>query len=220
MNVALDMNKTAGPEEQNLPSMPATVQLVAEKAAARGVSASHTSQVGDSANFLASAAQPANASVATAEKVMPSAPVDPTAKIVALMASAVVRLRQTGADDFEVAIQPDPNTEILLRVSLQGNGAEIQAELRRGDSAAFAARWQELQERLAQQGVKLAALAANADQAGSLGRDAGFSSPQHQSEAEQDAAPFGYAETTTNNNNTSRPTVAHPGTARGWETWA
>ena len=220
MNVALDMNKTAGPEEQNLPSAPATVQLAAEKSVLRGVSASHTNSAGDPASLLA-ATQPAKESVATAEKVTLAAPVDPTAKIAALMASAVVRFRQTGEDNFEVAIQPDPNTEIMLRVTLQGDGAEMHAELRRGDSAAFAARWQELQERLAQQGVKLAALAASKEPAGAPGQNAEFRSPQQQSEADQDAAPFGYAETTTATNATSAPRpAAHPGTARGWETWA
>jgi hypothetical protein len=220
MTVALDMNKTAGPEEQNLPSAPATVQMAAEKAVLRGVSASHTSSAGDPASLLA-VTQPSKESVATAEKVTLTAPVDPTAKIAALMASAVVRLRQTGEDDFEVAIQPDENTEIMLRVTLQGDGAEIHAELRRGDSAAFAARWQELQERLAQQGVKLAALGAGDELSGAPGQNSEFRSPQQQSEADQDAAAFGYAETTTvTNTNTPRPAAAQPDGGRGWETWA
>ena len=221
MNVVLDMNKTAGPEEQNLPSAPATVHLAAEKAVLRSVSASQTGSVGDPASLL-TAAQPTRESVATAEKVTLTAPVDPTAKIAALMASAVVRFRQTGEDNFEVAIQPDQNTEIMLRVTLQGDGAEIHAELRRGDSAAFAARWQELQEKLAQQGVRLAALDASEKQSGAPGQNAEFRSPQQQSESDQDAAPFGYAETTTATNatNAPRPAAARPSPARGWETWA
>ena len=221
MNVVLDMNKTAGPEEQNLPSAPATVHLAAEKAVLRSVSASQTGSVGDPAGLL-TAAQPTRESVATAEKVALTAPVDPTAKIAALMASAVVRFRKTGEDDFEVAIQPDQNTEIMLRVTLQGDGAEIHAELRRGDSAAFAARWQELQEKLAQQGVRLAALDASEKQSGAPGQNAEFRSPQQQSESDQDAAPFGYAETTTATNatNAPRPAAARPSPARGWETWA
>lgn len=219
MNVAQDMTKTTGPAdlpEQNLPTGSATAQVLAERAGSRSASLSHTTPATEAASALTAFVRPAAEAAPASEKLTPVAPVDPTTKLVALMANAVVQLRQTGADDFEVAIQPDPNTEIVLRVTLQGEGAEIHAELRRGDSAAFAARWQELQERLAQQGVKLAALTAGQPDAGSLGHDSEFSSPQRESEPDGENIPSSTATTT----HTNRPAATQPDRGRGWETWA
>jgi hypothetical protein len=221
MNVAQDMTKTTGPAdlpEQNLPTGSATAQVLAERAGTRSASLSHTTPATEAASALTAFVRPAAEAAPASEKLTPVAPVDPTAKLVALMASAVVQLRQTGADDFEVAIQPDPNTEIVLRVTLQGEGAEIHAELRRGDSAAFAARWQELQERLAQQGVKLAALTAGQPDAGSLGHGSEFSSPQREPEPEGESDPFSITTATTTH--TQRPAATQPERGRGWETWA
>ena len=219
MNLAQDMNKNSELAEQILPPATMPTALVVEKAGAPRSASGPAGAAGDSANALVSLVGSATESSAPAEKVLHVVPVDPTAKVVALMASAVVRLRQTGEDSFEVAIQPDPNTEIWLRVSMQGTGTEIQAELRRGDGAAFAARWSELQEQLARQGVKLAALAAGQDRAGGFGQNPGFASPQRQPEPEGPGAPLGGAVRTTTVN-TSRAVAAPPGRAGGWETWA
>jgi len=217
MNMAQDMNKTSGQEEQNLPPAPATAPWLAEQAGPRALSASHTSTSGDTASALAAFVQPATEAGRATEPVAHVAPVDPTAKVLALMAGAVVQFRQTGADDFEVSLQPDPDTEIRLRVSLGISGVEMQAELRRGDAAALAARWPDLQERLAQQGIKLAALTEGDASSGGFGQDSGFASPRQQPEAEGEAAPFATT-TTTAHPNPAAPT--RPSHARGWETWA
>jgi hypothetical protein len=219
MNVAQDMNETTGPAEspeQNLPAGSATAQVLAERAGARSSSLHLTTPAAEAASAMTAFIRPGAEAAPTSEKLTPVAPVDPTAKLVALMASAVVQLRQTGAEDFEVAIQPDPTTEIVLRVTLQGAGAEIHAELRQGDRAAFAARWQELQERLAQQGVKLAALTAGEHDSTASGHGSGFSSPQRESPPEGETIPL----LTTAATFTNRPAAAPATRGRGWETWA
>ena len=220
MNVAPDMKENSEPEEQKLPTAAATAGLGFGEAGLRSASVSQTGAAGDSVRATISFVPPMIDSPAPVEKAAHVLPTDPTAKVLALMASAVVRLRQTGADDFEVAIQPDPDTEICLRVSLQGPGVEIQAELRRGDGAALAARWPELQERLAQQGIKLAALAADAAHAGSSGQNSEFHSRRHPAEPEGTGAGVSSATTTTTTVAATRASANSVGPTGGWETWA
>lgn len=216
MNVAQDMNKTSGPAEQNLPSAPPAAAWLAEQAGARTLSARHPHVPGDAASAVA-AFIAAPTPVAAAEHAVVAAPpvaaADPTARVLALMAGAVVQFRRTGTDDFDVSIRPDPDTEINLRVSLAGTGVEIQAELRRGDAAALAARWPDLQERLAQQGIKLAALAEGETLSGGAQQDS--RSPAQPPEGEP--GPVVVPATT---HTTTAPAPAPPGRARGWETWA
>ena len=223
MNTAQDMTKTSGLEEQNLPVGPASsAHLAMEEVGPRSVLPSHASPVGDLTGTLSEFVQPAVISGTTrvAEEVAPVSPVDPTAKALALMNSAVVHFRRTGEEDFDVTIHPDADTELLLHVSLQSSGgAEIHAELRQGDGAALVAHWQDLQERLAQQGVKLAALTTGEERAGQFGSHAGFSSPQRQRQPEKEAATLSFASTITTNSH-SRPAPVHRGAGRGWETWA
>ena len=221
MNTALEMTKTSGQEEQNLPGVPAGLaHLVPEKFGARSFLPAPTGSTGEPAVALTAFVPPAEVSGTAhgAEEVARVAPVDATEKILALMSSAVVQLRQTGAEDFEVSLHPDKDTEIWLHVSLQSGGAEIQAELRRGDGAAFAPRWQELQERLAQQGVKLGALTTGDESAGQFGNQSGFSSPHRQWQSEAEAAPLSFVTTTTGNH--GRSSLAQRSAGRGWETWA
>lgn len=90
--------------------------------------------------------------------VIASPPPDAANALFESATAAVVRLRQSGRDEFEATVRPDDDTEIQLRVTWQGDTAEIQAELRRGDTAHLTVRWQELQDRLALHGIRLGPL--------------------------------------------------------------
>jgi hypothetical protein len=219
MSMGQKMNIISGLEEQNLSGVQAELAHVGtEKAGARS---NLPSPVDGSPGAHCAWVQPATTSgtARAGEEVARLSPVDPTARVLDLMSSVVVQLRQTGREDFEVAIHPDGETEIFLHVSMQNGGAEIHAELRRGDGAAFASRWQELQDRLAQQGVKLAALATGEELTGQFGSNSGFSSPQRDWAPKPEDLLPSFSETITNRSH-GLPAPVLPSAGRGWQTWA
>lgn len=80
--------------------------------------------------------------------------VEATERLAELVESAVAKVRRNESGDYEVELRPDGQTELLLRVRMVDGTAEVEAELRRGDESAFGDRWRELEQRLAQQGVR------------------------------------------------------------------
>lgn len=91
--------------------------------------------------------------------VMDSRALAPMDALPASVLRQVTELRRTGATEMSVVIQPDPETQLSLRLSL-GSGGEVvvQARCEQGDAQALAANWSEIRHSLAQQGVRLGAL--------------------------------------------------------------
>jgi hypothetical protein len=147
-------------------------------------------------------------------------PRDATQALFDSATAAVVRLRQSGREEFEAAIRPDDHTEICLRVTWQDGTAEIQAELPRGDATSLTARWQELQDRLTLHGIRLGSLQTGSSTAGSNHhRDSAPHDPSPltgplsalRPALTAHASPAGAAQP---------PASATSATQRAWERWA
>ena len=69
----------------------------------------------------------------------------------------------------------DNNTQLALHVELHQGRLEVRAVLERGDFAALGAEWSQLQNRLAEQGVRLSPLAAGAGAGNAFAGDSSFS---------------------------------------------
>ncbi len=67
----------------------------------------------------------------------------------------VTRMRQSGSESVSVVVKPDPSTELVLHVDMNGGSPTAQIHLERGDVHRIDAHWEELQRRLADQGIKL-----------------------------------------------------------------
>ncbi len=238
MNKALETDRTAGLDEQELP--PARSLTSAEgtpdrpvSRGTRGTGRGSAESDGSSVNppVASSFAGPAAATSLGAGEVgapalggPPSTP-DLSQRLSTLIAGATVHLRQLGREDFEVTIQPEPGMEILLRVSLQGGGTEVQAELRRGDAAAVHARWQELQDRLAQQGIKLAGLALRSDPPDREGGASGGFAGRHPGNPDHPPGTGHHPHSLSRTPNHPPASIPHPlrsgrGQGHRWETWA
>jgi hypothetical protein len=221
MNGESLMAKTAGTGEQKLPfEFEIGAGLAKDRSAAQHLPDPPSAPDSPTSLLPLNPLQP-NSSPETAralDDLAQVAPTDPTERVFAAMNAAVVRLHRTGEDEYQISIQPDPDTEIRLRVSLHGNSTEIHAELRRGDGGALAGHWQELQERLSHQGISLAPLGTESTTSLSQGTSSGFSSPDRRTPAEPERFPTPPT--------TILPPRPAPGRTAlvprmsGWETWA
>ena len=158
-------------------------------------------------------------------RVDSSVPADPghaerVERLVGLAEAAVVRFRRMEGGEYEVSIRPDDATEIRLSVSLDNGAPEVRAELRRGDAAAFAAQWPDLQERLSQQGIRLMPNVATVGNPASSGGGP-HEGPGRQNRQESVSNTFETrraAPVTRDQTLHSMPSRISGG--RGWETWA
>jgi len=69
-----------------------------------------------------------------------------------------VDIRRTKADAMDVVLRPNAQTELSLRLSLQHGWVEVAAEFKRGDMTSLNAHWEQLQQLLSNQGIRLSAL--------------------------------------------------------------
>ncbi len=76
-----------------------------------------------------------------------------------LISTHLLRFKELAADSVSAVLRPDPQTELLLKVSFREGRVEAQAQLQTGDYTALSSQWQELQQKLAAQGVRLTSLA-------------------------------------------------------------
>ena len=75
-----------------------------------------------------------------------------------LFTEATVHWRLLRTDTWQVVLKPDADTELTLQFHLQNGNIHAVAQCQPGDFPAFSAQWSELQNRMADQGVRLAAL--------------------------------------------------------------
>jgi len=136
-----------------------------------------------------------------------------------LVATHAMRLENSGNTSLAVVIKPGGGTQLSLELRQKGNGIEVQASLQQGDYKHLSQNWPELQQRLEQRGIRLAALTDDGSSsfsggAGGLGSGL-FGQSNPQSMEPLVATGLGGTLTTT----TTAPSIPVK-TAAGWETWA
>lgn len=82
----------------------------------------------------------------------------PMGRMAEVLTREVWMFKQTANDTVEVVLTPDQHTQISLRLQWRDGAVEAEARCQQGDFDAFRAQWPALQEALAHQGVRLAAL--------------------------------------------------------------
>jgi hypothetical protein len=123
------------------------------------------------------------------------------------------------ADSLSLVFKPDSQTEMVLNLKLQGGGIEVRAELNSGNFSNLNQHWQELQDRLAQQGVKLSSLGCG--HGINLSQGGGGSQPQF-SQSRQEPSQNYQQPSPHLTPREPRPSVAalpHK-RVKGWESWA
>ncbi|HTS18847.1 MAG TPA: hypothetical protein VMP11_14830 [Verrucomicrobiae bacterium] len=95
---------------------------------------------------------------------------------------AVVSFRRMGTDSAEVSVRPDKSTEISLHLSLNNGQVDVAARLEHGNFDSLNSRWSDLQQSLAQQGIRVGQL----DHA-SLNQNAGNNQQNNQTTSSQTA---------------------------------
>jgi hypothetical protein len=168
----------------------------------------------------------ANDSLGMAEQVVSassikaqSATVEHTHNLGALNA---IRLQEAGASSLRVVIKPDNGTQLSLELRQRDNGVEAQATLQSGDFAHLNQHWSELQQRLEQRGVRLAALTSEQSFTSTGNGQNPFQQSTRQSGGEE-STEMNRAVRFAAPGSTSLSTSTAPGrrvSSRGWETWA
>ena len=162
MQATHEMNETACLAEQNMPGLPAAIEAAApagreRKTRAHGVDCLAGLPAGAAEMALALADQPPRrelspyADVATPQTVGVEG-------VRRAIENAAATLRRMDASSLSLVLTPDGNTQLALHVELQQGRFEVRAVLERGDFSALGAEWSQLQNRLAEQGVRLAPL--------------------------------------------------------------
>jgi len=73
-----------------------------------------------------------------------------------------VEIKRTKAEVMEVVLKPDAQTELSLRLTMQHGLVEVAAEFKRGDLTSLSGHWQQLQQALSSQGIRLSAIQPSA----------------------------------------------------------
>ncbi len=122
-----------------------------------------SSLASQSANSVPPLAAHAVAPVTTTTAAAPEAVAPPSPGVLErtehLISTHLLRFKELAADSVSAVLRPDPQTELLLKVSFREGRVEAQAQLQTGDYTALSSQWQELQQKLAAQGVRLTSLA-------------------------------------------------------------
>ena len=162
MEATHEMNETACLAEQNMPCLPAAIEAAAPAGRERKT---RTQGVDYLAGFPAGAAEIALALADQSPRRELSTYADvATPQTVGVegvrraIENAAVTLRRMDASSMSLVLTPDGNTQLALHVELQQGRFEVRAVLERGDFSALGAEWSQLQNRLAEQGVRLAPL--------------------------------------------------------------
>lgn len=188
MQIAHEADENACPAEQNLPALEAAAadsprseapdrrSLVAAADRIAAVPASVPAAGADAAVIMAN---PAAGHALPAHTETSSAPSTLGQTIGRAVENTVVGLQHANATSLAVVLKPDGNTEISLHLSLQRGHFEALAVLERGDLKSLTSEWGQLQNRLADHGIRLAPLVSN------LPRTTGFGGGQFPSPKQQ-----------------------------------
>jgi hypothetical protein len=229
MKMTAKTERNADPAEQNLPHRQIVPEPVARPVEAlterpksdasvpRIPQVSNTAQIGSPAIAAtrAVATEPSRAS----EVLTPA--VDRLAQVIT---EQVLSFKRAGNSSFDVSVRPDRGTELSLHLTLRDGQVEVIARLERGQFETLQLHWGELQQTLAQQGVRVGQLmpsSAMTDQSQSQflpqGSDGQAQRRFEQSPESLDELPLGGAPTEPLHRRGHKPT---PAMRRGWEMWA
>lgn len=217
MKSAVEQNETAAAAGQKLPGV-AQLDLVTRRAPTR----SGETEVPSQEPMIASAA----VSSRTPQSGQPEPGVASTTRqssvemVHRAIDSGVVQLKKVDGESLSVVLKPDENTQLTLHLKLRQGQVEALVFLNSGDSSALNAEWSQMQERLAQQGVRLAPLVAVRDQAdlstGQNGRN--FNSPERDNE--KTVPRFDTSALSNRATSSPRSRVTQTLKPAGWESWA
>jgi len=228
MNKVEQTNKVAGPVEKVLPiaAIPVargnTLPGRASSASAPAPAGLPETNVTTGSTLLENTANP---SVSVAEGVTVSSFSDVRSQTLDrthdLMALHATRLVGMNSDSLQVVIKPDAGTQLSLELRQRGNGIEAQAVLQKGDLENLKQHWPELQQRMAERGIKLAPLTGDGNTASWTGSQKFNQQPNQPAEREPlwTGANPGFVPAGTKNNLPDEPVIPVT-SSRGWQTWA
>lgn len=98
------------------------------------------------------AVTPAETQVASAPRLAEPALID---QVASAIDRSLTQLRHSDSDSLSVVLRPDSHTELHLRIKVQDGAVHAELQVERGDSALLAPHWEDLDRRLADQGVRL-----------------------------------------------------------------
>jgi len=149
--------------------------------------------------------------------------VDIRAKVVErthdMVALHVVRLKELNTDSLQVVLKPGAGTQLSLELRQRDGIIEAQAVMQQGDFHLLKEHWPELQQRLDEKGIRLAALIV--DEHFTAGNN--FFQQQQQQSRDQDSLYAGaFAEVSLAGTLTAplAQQAARTIASRGWESWA
>ncbi|HUI06964.1 MAG TPA: hypothetical protein VL486_08140 [Verrucomicrobiae bacterium] len=136
----------------------------------------------------------------------------------------VLSFKRIGTNSLDVSMQPDRNTELSLHITMYNGQVEVMARLERGQFDTLQVHWSELQQTLAQQGVRVGQLTSSSamgDQSQSQFLQHGFDGhAQHWFEEATEGPEELLASGAPTGPLLQRTNKATPTTHRGWEMWA
>ena len=190
MQATREMNENACLAEQNLPCLPAALEAAGFAGRERKARANDGDRLaglpsGAAETAQALADQPTRRDLsAYAEAAAPQAAgIEGVRRAIE---NAAAGLRRMDASSLSLVLTPDSNTQLALHVEMQQGRFEVRAVLERGDFAALGAEWSQLQNRLAEQGVRLSPLVAGAGAGNTFAGESSFSQQRGREEM-----PFG-----------------------------
>ena len=151
-------------------------------------------------------------------------------KLTGLFAGKSIELKQASAVQMTAVLRPDAHTELHVQVRLEPTGVEIYARCDQGDAQALGAQWDQIQQALAPQGIRLANL--NEPPPGSARSDAftgasgqPYQQPSDRQEARRQETPARFEQEPASPSTASalsprRHSGSTPPAGRRWESWA
>jgi len=217
MKNVVELEKSSAPEMKNLPEREHAPEIAAgrkfndviEPRDARGSAQAplplpHASLA---ASVTAASLQPL-----THEITAPHAP-SRVERLTHAMLETVAQVRRVGPESIAVVLKPDAGTELLLRVEMRDGALSAQLQFGRGDRAFLDRHWDDLQKRLAEQGVQL----SRGEDFG-LGGGNHFAPPRRHPYAGEEPQVLAPVRAHTTTSSTKAPAVTRG--ARGFESWA
>ncbi len=164
MKTVVEMENSAGPAMKNLPGLHSVPESPSGRLSIQTLDQSDAR--GAAEGFLPPSQPAVSASVATAPPppAVTSGPIEQaqsaqTARMVERVEQAVLHglaeVRHAGATSLAVVVKPDAATELLLRVDMKDGALSAHLQFERGNHAVLDEHWDDLQRRMAEQGVTL-----------------------------------------------------------------
>lgn len=214
MNITVEIDESAGQTVNNLPSADTALELPASNVISRGdrIREAHDDRRMD---FISShgltATTTSTGPAAAVEEAGPTAMVPAVEHVARAVQDGVAQIRQEAREAVSVVLKPDAATELHLRVEMRDGALSAQLHFERGDRSALDQHWDELQRRMAGQGVHLTRSDAGAG-------DPQFAHSQRHGFDRESELSTGLIESVTKKATGSQPTARRR--AAGFETWA